>query len=455
MSDNFSLADHVARLPEAEREEFYKDLTEADAAALDYDWQFWGRPNQFEPVHPKLGAGWGSWLILAGRGFGKTRTGAETVRSRMCGSTPLAAGRWRHVALIAETAADARDVMVADGKEGSESSGLLPVHPPDFRPLYEPSKRRLTWPNGATGTIFNATEPDQLRGPQFDGAWCDELCKWRYAKDTWDNLQFGLRTGDAPQVLITTTPKPILLLKEIIKDPLTVMTQGSTLDNRANLAPRFLATILRKYEGTRLGRQEINAEILEDVQGAMWRRPILDALRIGLGEIPPLKRIVVAIDPATSSNDDSNETGIIVAGLGEDDHGYVLDDVSGIFAPDEWAREAVSLYWTRRADRIVGEVNNGGEMIENTLRVVDPNVAYRPVWASRGKVIRAEPISALYEQGRVHHVGAFAQLEDQMCAFTPDFDRKTAGYSPDRMDALVWALTELMIDGETAKFHFV
>lgn len=279
-------------------------------------------------------------------------------------------------------------------------------------------------------------------------------CKWRYAKDTWDNLQFGLRTGDAPQAIITTTPKPILLLKEILNDPLTVVTRGSTLANRANLPPRFLATILRKYEGTRLGRQEINAEILEEFQGALWRRPVLDELRIKEGQLPPLVRIVVAIDPAMSSDDDSNETGIVVAGLGEDGHGYVLDDVSGIYSPDEWAREAISLYWNRRADRVVGEVNNGGEMIENTLRVVDPNVSYRPVWATKGKFIRAEPISALYEQRRVHHVGTFAQLEDQMCSFAPDFDRKTAGYSPDRMDALVWALTELMIDANDSKLIF-
>lgn len=452
--DNLSLADQVAALPPADREAFYSDLTAEDAAGLDYDWGFWGRPEQFEPLHPTLGVNWGSWLILAGRGFGKTRTGAETIRNRMCGPTPLSAGRWRHVALIAETAADARDVMVADGKEGSEASGILPVHPPDFRPHYEPSKRRLTWPNGATGTIFNATEPEQLRGPQFDGAWCDELCKWRYAKDTWDNLQFGLRTGDRPQVIITTTPKPILLLKEILTDPTTVITRGSTLANRANLAPRFLATVLRKYAGTRIGRQEIDAEILEELQGALWRRPVLDALRIKQEAIPQLVRIVVAVDPAMSSNDESNETGIVVAGLGDDGHGYVLDDVSGIFSPEQWAREAISMYWTRRADRIIGEVNNGGEMIENTLRVVDPNVSYRAVWATKGKFIRAEPISALYEQGRVHHVGTFANLEDQMCAFTPDFDRKTAGYSPDRMDALVWALTELMIDAQEAKFIF-
>jgi phage terminase large subunit-like protein len=452
--DNFSFAEKVALLSPAEREAFYSELTPEDAAGLDYDWAFWRRPDQTEPLHPTLGEKWASWLILAGRGFGKTRTGAETIRARMCGSTPLAGGRWRHAALIAETAADARDVMVADGKEGSESSGILPVHPPDFRPTYEPSKRRLTWPNGATATIFNATEPDQLRGGQFDGAWADELCKWRYAKDTWDNLQFCLRTGELPQVVITTTPKPILLLKEILTDPTTVVTRGSTLANRANLAPRFLATVLRKYAGTRTGRQEINAEVLEELQGALWRRPVLDALRVKERDLPPLKRIVVAVDPAMSSNDDSNETGIVVAGLGEDGHGYVLDDVSGIFSPDEWAREAISLYWTRAADRVVGEVNNGGEMIENTLRIVDPNVSYRAVWATKGKFIRAEPISALYEQGRVHHVGTFAQLEDQMCSFTPDFDRKTAGYSPDRMDALVWALTELMVDAQESRLLF-
>jgi phage terminase large subunit-like protein len=409
--------------------------------------EFLGAPPRPEQIAPP--GTWDNWLILAGRGFGKTRTGAEWVRANMCGDTPLTGGRWRHVALIAETAADARDVMVGDGKMSSDTtagSGILQVHPKDFRPQYEPSKRRLTWPNGAIATLYNAVEPDQLRGPQHEAAWCDELAKWQYAQDTWDQLQFGLRLGDNPQTCITTTPRPILLLKNIIKEPGTVITRGSTLNNAANLAAKFLDRIVRKYQGTRLGRQELDAEILEDLEGALWRRSVIDEYRRKLHQIPELQRIVVAIDPATSSEDESNETGIIVAGLGADGDGYVLDDVSGIYAPLDWAREAISLYRARQADRVVAEVNNGGDMIENTLRMVDRNVSYGRVWASKGKFIRAEPVSSLYEQGRVHHVGTFTKLEDQMCSFTADFDRKAMGYSPDRMDALVWAMTELMVE---------
>jgi len=371
----------------------------------------------------------------------------------MCGKTPLERGRWRHIALIAETAADARDVMVGDGKAASDpkaGSGLLQIHSKDFRPTYEPSKRRLIWPNGAVASIYNGTEPDQLRGPQHDAAWCHELAKWRYATDAWDQLQFGLRIGDNPQVCITTTPRPIGLLKDIIKDPDTVVTGGSTFDNSDNLAPKFLSTIKRKYEGSRLGRQELDAELLEDLEGALWKRALIDALRVKLEDVPPIERIVVAIDPNASSQEDSNECGIICAGLGVDGHGYVLDDASAVMAPSDWATKAVDLYHHRRADRIVAETNNGGEMVEATLRMIDPRVPFRSIWPSRGKVTRAEPISALYEQGRVHHVGSFSALEDQMGAFTVDFNRSEMGYSPDRVDALVWALTELMIEGGPA-----
>jgi phage terminase large subunit-like protein len=254
--------------------------------------------------------------------------------------------------------------------------------------------------------------------------------------------------GCDPQTCITTTPRPILLLKNIMKEPGTVITRGSTLNNAANLASKFLERIVRKYQGTRLGRQELDAEILEDLEGALWRRSVIDEHRRKLHEIPELQRIVVAIDPAMSSEDDSNETGIIAAGLGADGDGYVLDDVSGIMAPLEWASEAIALYRARQADRIIAEVNNGGDMVENALRTVDRNVSYGRVWATKGKFVRAEPVSSLYQQGRVHHVGSFDRLEDQMCAFTADFDRKAMGYSPDRMDALVWALTELMVESD-------
>jgi phage terminase large subunit-like protein len=254
---------------------------------------------------------------------------------------------------------------------------------------------------------------------------------------------------------ITTTPRPVLLLKNIMKEPGTVITRGSTLNNRANLAAKFLDRIVRKYQGTRLGRQELDAEILEDLEGALWRRSVIDEYRVKLSDTPEFRRIVVAIDPATSSEDESNSTGILVCGLGADGDGYVLDDASGIYAPLEWAREAIPLYRARQADRVVAEVNNGGDMIENTLRMVDRNVSYGRVWASKGKFIRAEPVSSLYEQRRVHQVGSSTKLEDQMCNFTADFDRKTMGYSPDRMDALVWALTELMGEPDARRPLFV
>lgn len=447
LSLNASKAEWLSTLPLEEQTAFRQSLSKAEAVELEYAWKFWGRQNQFAPS-----GAWQTWLVLAGRGFGKTRTGAEWVRDMACGSTPLARGKCEHIAVIAETAKDARDVMVGDGR--LEGSGLLQVHPKDFRPLYEPSKRRLTWPNGCVASIYNGSEPDQLRGPQHSAAWCDELAKWQYAQESWDQLQFGLRLGSNPQVLVSTTPRPIKLLKDIISDPGTVVTRGSTLDNTNNLAPQFVATINRKYAGTRLGRQEIYAEMLDDVPGAMWSRDRLDALRVALSDVPPLKRIVVAIDPSTTSGEDADETGIICAGLGYNGEGYILEDGSGVMSPNDWAILSVRMYANRGADRIIGETNNGGDMIENTIRAVAPNVSYKGVHASRGKAIRAEPISALYEQGRVHHVGAFAQLEDQMCAFTADFDRSTAGYSPDRLDAMVWALTELMLGDTTSTIFF-
>lgn len=442
-----SAAEKLADLPKFERQAILATFTAEQIRKLEFDWAHWARPEQKAPTHRE----WDNWLILAGRGFGKTRAGSEWVRSNMCGPTPLTGGRWRHIAVIAETAADARDVMVGDGKAPSNpnaGSGILQVHPKDFLPHYEPSKRRLTWPNGAAATLYNAVEPDQLRGPQHDAAWCDELCKWRYQQETWDQLEFGMRTGKNPQKLISTTPRPTMLLKAILRDKGTVITRGSTYDNVANLAGKFLERIKAKFEGTRLGRQELDAEVLEDLEGALWKRSNIDANRIQLHELPPLKRIVVAIDPAISSNENSNETGIIAAGLDERGHGYVLDDISGVYTPDEWAREAISLYRARRADRIVAEKNQGGEMVENTLRSVEFGIPYTPVHASKGKFVRAEPVSSLYEQGRIHHVGSFPLLEDQQCAFTVDYNRKEMGNSPDRVDALVWAFTELMVEGE-------
>jgi phage terminase large subunit-like protein len=404
-------------------------MPEQDAEELLYDWPLWARPNQLAPD-----GDWSKWLAMAGRGWGKTRVGAEWVRGE------VAAGRASRVALVAPTAADARDVMV----EGE--SGLLAVHPRnDDQPVYEPSKRRVSWPNGAIATLYSADEPERLRGPQHDLAWADELAAWRYLQDAWDMLMFGLRLGKRPRVLITTTPKPRALLKELIADPTCVVTYGRTEENRANLASTFLQSIVSRYHGTRLGRQELGGELLEDVEGALWMRRMIEDGRVTAH--PLLERVVVAIDPAVTSGENADETGIVVVGIAtpngsKEPHGYVLEDLSGRFTPYEWAQKAITAYRRQRADRVVAEVNNGGDMVEAQLRMVDRNVSYKAVHASRGKRVRAEPVAALYEQGRVHHVGGFAALEDQMCSFVPD-DTET---SPDRVDALVWALTELIVD---------
>lgn len=420
----------LASLPEKLRNELIASLSPAEARALLYEWQFWARPTQLPPP-----GSWRVWLLLAGRGFGKTRTGAELIRARAVARVA------RRFALVAPTASDARDIMV----EGE--SGILAISPPWERPRYEPSKRRLTWPNGAIATLFSADEPERLRGPQHDTAWCDELASWRYP-EAWDMLMFGLRLGSDPRVVITTTPRPTSLLRELIADPTVLVTRGSTFENRANLAPVFLGQIVRKYEGTRLGRQELEAELLEDVPGALWNRGLIEAARAYI--VPVLTRVVVAIDPAVSSTQGADETGIIVAGKDDAGRGWVLADASGRYHPTEWAKTAVSAYRAHHADRIVAEVNNGGDMVEATLRMIEPNAPFSAVRASRGKVTRAEPVAALYEQGRVHHLGAFPQLEDQMCAFTRGGqggpNSSSMGYSPDRVDALVWALTELLVE---------
>jgi phage terminase large subunit-like protein len=397
------------------------------ASALSDDWTAHARPEQLPPP-----GDWTIWAMVAGRGTGKTRAGSEWVRSL------AESGAAYRIALVGPTAADTRDVMV----EGD--SGILSVCPDWNRPLYEPSKRRLTFPNGVICTMFSSEEPDRLRGPQHGAAWCDELGAWRNVQATWDMLQFGMRLGKNPRTLITTTPKPIKILKEIVarNGQDVFVTRGSTYDNRANLAPSFFTQIVKRYEGTRLGRQELNAEILEDIEGALWTRDMIEAARRPKEFFPDLKRVVVAIDPACSSGEDSDESGIIVAGVGYDDAGYVLEDLSGRYTPTEWATKAVGAYRRHRADRIVAEVNQGGAMVENTIRVIDPNVPLRLVHASRGKIVRAEPVSALYEQGRIHHVGGFAELEDQLCSFAPG-----SKDSPDRLDALVYALTDLMIGG--------
>lgn len=391
------------------------------AEQLRHDWRRWARPNQLPPR-----GDWTTWMLLAGRGFGKTRTGAEFVRAE------VEAGRAGRVALVAPTAADARDVMV----EGE--SGILAICPPRNRPKYEPSKRRVTWDNGAIATLYSADEPERLRGPQHDLAWPDELAAWRYP-ETWDMLMFGLRLGARPRAVVTTTPRPTRLIRELIASPTTVVTRGSTYDNRANLAPAFLDTIIRKYEGTRLGRQELYAEVLDDVPGALWTRAMIDAANQPHAT-PDLVRVVVAIDPAVTSGEDSDETGIIVAGLDATGLAHVLADRTCRMSPDGWARRAVTAFDEFKADRIVAEVNNGGDLVEATIRTVRRNIPYLKVHASRGKRIRAEPIAALYEQGRVRHAPGLTALEDQMLTFLPEGNEG----SPDRVDALVWALTELI-----------
>ena len=414
-----------------EQEQILDLLPDQEIDDLKYLWELHARPDQWIPD-----GDWDNWLILAGRGFGKTRTGAETVRALVCGDTPLAAGAYSRIALIAETAADARDVMV----EGD--SGIMGVHPKAFRPLYEPSKRRLTWPNGASATLFNATEPDQLRGPQQDLAWCDELAKWRYAQETWDMMQFGLRLGKKPRSIITTTPRPLPVIKRLMADPRTHVTRGSTYDNKDNLAKSFLKTIEERFEGTRLGRQEISAEVLDDAPGALWSRTMLDEKRVKPDDLPDMQRVVVAIDPAASADDEGNaETGIICCGLGVDGRGYVLDDQSCRLSPLGWARRALATYDLNRGDRIVAEINQGGNMVEQTIRSAREGVPFTGVRASRGKVTRAEPIAALYEQGRISHVGSFPELEDQQVLFTAyGIEGDTTA---DRVDALVWGFTEL------------
>jgi phage terminase large subunit-like protein len=415
---------------------FLASLTPKQLETLSYDWLFWARPEQREPS-----GDWDVWLILAGRGAGKTRTGAEWIRSCACGSSPLAGGRYSQFALVAETAADARDVMV----EGP--SGLLAIHPRDFRPKFEPSKRRLTWPNGAIATLFNATEPDQLRGPQHEAAWCDELAKWRYARETWDMLQFGLRLGEHPCQVVTTTPRPIPIIRRLIarEGKGVFLTRGATYDNRANLAPAFFETIVKHYEGTRLGRQELNAELVDDVEGALWTRALLDQSRVAGGlSLPKMRRVVVGVDPAAKASaegDRTSETGLVVAGLGEDGRGYVLDDLSCRLSPRGWACKAIAAFDRYEADALVVEINQGGAMVEAVLRAERAGLPLRQVRASRGKTVRAEPIAALYEQGRVSHAGAFPVLEDQMVMFTP-FGIEGGG-AADRVDALVWALSDL------------
>lgn len=374
----------------------------------------------------------------AGRGFGKTRTGAEWVRSY------IESGKAGRVALVAETAADARDVMV----EGE--SGILAISPPWARPVYQPSKRRLQWPNGAIATTYSAEDPDQLRGPQHDLAWCDEIAKWRYGMDTWSNLDFGLRLGLNPRGIATTTPKPVKLVRSLLADPLTIVTHGSMFDNAANLPKATIASLRRTYEGTRLGRQELMGELLEDVEGALWQRAWFDNHRassfqitddgpavIRNGERVLLTRIYVIVDPATTHGDDSDQTGIAAVAEGEDKHYYVLSAYGVRLTSEGWAKRALDLLDRYKGVSIIAESNQGGEMVQSVIKKVRSNAPVRLIRAIKSKTLRAEPVALLYEQGRVHHVGTLADAEDQMCSFP------VAAELDDILDAIVHGITEL------------
>lgn len=420
-------------------DKFYEMLTTEQRMQLLFLWRAWARPEQIAP-----GWDWFSWMYLAGRGSGKTRSGAEWVRQQVESGV-------KRMALIAATAADYRDTMI----EGE--SGILAISPPWFYPTWEPSKRRVTWPNGAKAYCFSAEKPDRLRGPQFEKAWADEMASWARLEETYDNLMFGLRLGRLPQLMITTTPRPLKVLKEILAEETTAKSIGSTYDNIRNLSPRFFEYVLNKYEGTRLGRQEIYAEILEDNPDGIFKQIDFDQHRITRDQLPDLDMVVVPVDPAATSGETSADTGIIpcgkktIAGL---DHFYVLADCTVHGTPDQWGQAALIAYGRHKASKIIGEVNNGGEMVGHVIKTCSVeilsedletvetingrDVKYEDVRASRGKVTRAEPVGALCEQGRLHIVGTLPKLEDECVNWTP------GEKSPDRMDSMVWGITSLM-----------
>ncbi len=425
--------------PPETQEAFLAGLSDAALLALPWLFEFWALPHQLPPE-----GDWRSWVCLGGRGAGKTRAGAEWVRAQVEGARPLDAGAARSVALVGETFDQVREVMVMG------ESGILACCPTDRRPRWEATRRRLVWPNGAVAQAFSAQEPEALRGPQFDAAWVDELAKWKRGQETWDMLQFALRLGDDPRQVVTTTPRNVPVLKALLDSPSTVVTHARTEANRAWLAASFLREIRARYAGTQLERQELDGELLEDVEGALWSVATLEAVRMRPGEVlPAFSRVVVAVDPPVTGGAASDDCGIVVAGALtegplEDWRAYVIEDatVSGA-SPAEWARAAIAAMRRHRAERLVAEVNQGGDLVEQVVRQVDPLVPYRAVRAARGKSARAEPVAALYEQGRVRHLAGLRGLEDQMRLMTAQGYRGSG--SPDRVDALVWALTELMI----------
>ncbi|MDE2182880.1 MAG: DNA-packaging protein [Alphaproteobacteria bacterium] len=407
-------ADWINALPPSERSQLLKGLSDEEAWLLGFGWPFWSRPEQQPPA-----GDWKIWLFLGGRGAGKTRAGAEWI------DHGVAAGTMHRIGLVGATYADARAVMI----EGE--SGLLAVSP---GASFEPSNRRILWPSGAVATVLTAEEPDGARGHQFDAVWADEFCKWPQPQAMLDMVLMALRLGKDPRMAVTTTPRAIAPFKALLGAPDTVVTRSATRDNAANLAPTFLAGLELRFAGTRLGRQELEAELIEDNDAALWRRPWIEAARVK--KAPALVRVVVAVDPPASIAGD--ECGIVVAGLAENGAAYVLADCSaGGLTAAAWARRVAEAHDGFKADAVVAEANQGGDMLRQVLVDALPDASVRLVHATRDKRTRAAPAAALYEQGRVHHVGAFPDLEDQMCNYDGE------GRSPDRMDALVWALAHL------------
>ena len=427
--------DHIAKDLSA-RARLLRGLKEDERNLLHGYWPFWARDEQMAPD-----TDWRVWMICAGRGFGKTRAGAEWVRN-----IAVEDGEAR-IALVASSLAEARAVMV----EGE--SGLLACHvrePAYNYPSFEPSLRRLTWPNGAIATLYSAGEPESLRGPQHSHAWCDEIAKWDNSSDramqAWDNLSMGLRLGDTPQIVATTTPRAVPLMRRLVEEGCSAgvaVTKGSTYDNTDHLPPRYVADMRRQYGSSALGRQELQGELLTDLEGALWNRTLLEQGREAFTH-EPLTRIVIGVDPPASARGDT--CGIIVTGLTPSGQGKVVADASiRRPSPERWARAVAAAALDWKADRIVAEANQGGDMVASVLRAADCRMPIRLVHASRGKVARAEPVAALYEAGRVNHVGSFGPLEDEMCGLMAGGDYQGPGRSPDRADALVWALTELML----------
>ena len=424
-----------SRLPEGP-DILASNLTPKQWKEIVHHWAAHARDDQLAPVLAKGGGRWHTWLVLGGRGSGKTRTGAEWIRAQVVGEPPLADRRSHRIALIGDTIAQVRSVMI----EGV--SGLLSVYPPEERPKLEVSKNQLVWANGTVAQMFAADDPDSPRGPQFDAAWCDELCKWRQPKYAWDTLQFSLRLGRWPQCVVTTTQRAIPVLKKILGDDATATTHSRTADNAKFLSPSFMAEMQRRYGDTLIGRQELEGEIVEERLTGLWKRSYIEQSR--LTTRPELTRIVVAIDPPVTATAGSDSCGIIVAGLGVDRRAYVIGDrtVQGR-EPVIWTKAAVAAYHDYEADTIVVETNQGGDLLVQMFKSIDVRVPVKKVYASRGKYTRAEPVSGLYNEGRVVHVGTYLELERQMCDFAAD--NLAHGKSPDRLDALVWAITELML----------